>query len=65
MEPHMFGFSFEGEFVDAVGSDLNDVHGFTVPRHGDIVRAAKTLIKKKKKKKRIEKILTNLWRPSA
>jgi hypothetical protein len=37
--------SFEGEFVDAVGTDLNDVESLTVPRHGDIVRTAKSLDK--------------------
>ena len=36
---------FQGKFVDAVGSDFDNVHGFPVARNGHIVRAAKSLYK--------------------
>jgi hypothetical protein len=36
--------------VDAVGSDLNDVEGLSVPRYSDIVRTAKSLERSEKKK---------------
>jgi hypothetical protein len=42
--------------VDAVGSDLNDVEGLSVPRYSDIVRTAKSLERSEKKN---IKIVTN------
>ncbi len=53
--------SFEGEFVDAIGTDLNDVESLSVPRYCDIVRTAESLEIKQKEKKNNIRIIKSTW----